>query len=200
LNDVAAAAYGMSALPASAFEVLQAGRAGRDGNVAVIAPGTGLGEATLYFDGRRDHAIASEGGHADFAPRTDVEVDLLRYLRQRHGHVSYERVLAGDGLFNIYSFLAVTRSHEHSIVIFKHSTTCGRSAMALQEVEDLVARDPSADVSMVSVQSASRVSNEIARRFGVRHESPQALIIDRGVVRWHGSHFRVNRPEIAAAL
>src|SRR5262249_6245970 len=77
----------------------------RDGNVAVIAAGTGLGEGLLYWDGQRYHPLASEGGHADFAPRTDQEIDLLRWLRSRHGHVSYERVLSGPGLCNVFCFL-----------------------------------------------------------------------------------------------
>lgn len=72
--------------------------------------------------------------------------------------------------------------------------------MALHEVEDFVARDPSADVFMVSVQSAARVSREIATRVGVRHESPQALVMHQGVVAWHASHSRVTRQNIAAAL
>jgi glucokinase len=82
---------------------------GRKGTIAVIAAGTGLGEALLYTDGTDYHPIASEGGHADFAPRTDEEIELLRYLRGRfNGHVSYERVLSGPGIDNIYCFLRDT--------------------------------------------------------------------------------------------
>lgn len=73
--------------------------------LAVIAPGTGLGEALLFWDGERYHTVASEGGHADFAPETDQEIELLRCLRQRFGHVSYERILSGDGIANAYAFL-----------------------------------------------------------------------------------------------
>src|SRR5262249_9591519 len=76
------------------------------GNIAVIAAGTGLGESCLYWDGVRYHPVASEGGHVDFSPRNDMEVDLLSYLRAKFtGHVSWERVLSGPGLFNLYSFL-----------------------------------------------------------------------------------------------
>ena len=79
------------------------------GNIAVIAAGTGLGEAILFWDGQKYQPIASEGGHADFAPQTDVEVELYRYLRDKFGgHVSYERVLSGPGFFNIYSFFRDT--------------------------------------------------------------------------------------------
>jgi glucokinase len=104
LNDLEAAAYGMLHLSADDLCVLQPGLS-RKGNIAVIAAGTGLGEAFLYWDGQRYHPIASEGGHADFAPRSDPEAELLAFLRKEFGHVSYERVLSGPGLFNIYRYL-----------------------------------------------------------------------------------------------
>ncbi len=110
LNDLEGTAYGMLFLRPEEQHVLNAGtRPVLGGNVAVIAAGTGLGEAMLYFDGKQHHPIASEGGHADFAPQTDQEVALLAYLRQRFGgHVSYERILAGPGLHNVYCFLRDT--------------------------------------------------------------------------------------------
>ena len=87
----------------------------RHGNIAVIAAGTGLGEAFLYWDGRNHHPLASEGGHTDFAPRTDQEIALLQYLRKHfNGHVSYERILSGPGFENIYEFLRDTRSAPES--------------------------------------------------------------------------------------
>lgn len=95
---------------------------------------------------------------------------------------------------------AVQRSHERPIVLFKHSSTCGRSAAALEEVKDLMALEPAADVFVVLVQYGADVSREIAKRFGVRHESPQALIIRGGKMKWHASHFRVTSEEIGAAL
>lgn len=78
------------------------------GNQAVIAAGTGLGEAGLYWDGERQHVFASEGGHCDFAPLDDIQVELFQYLRGRFGHVSYERVLSGPGLVNVFDFLRDT--------------------------------------------------------------------------------------------
>ncbi len=104
LNDLEAAAYGMLHLDSMDLCVLQTGL-DREGNIAVIAAGTGLGEAILYWDGSRYHPIASEGGHADFAPQTDMEVELFRYLKRDFGHVSYERLLSGPGFFNIYRYL-----------------------------------------------------------------------------------------------
>ncbi len=104
LNDLVATGYGVLTLPAAAFQTLQAGEP-RKGTMALIAAGTGLGEALLIWDGTRDVVVGSEGGHVDFAPRTDLEVELLRFLRKEFGRVSVERVLSGPGLFNIYRFL-----------------------------------------------------------------------------------------------
>ena len=105
LNDLQATALGALAIPASAFHVLQPGTVAAGATIAVIAPGTGLGEALLVSDGARYVALPSEGGHADFAPGTDEEVELWRYLRGKYGtHISYERVLSGNGLGDLYGF------------------------------------------------------------------------------------------------
>ena len=107
LNDLEAAGYGMLHLPPEEYAVLNEGRPRRSGNIAVLSAGTGLGEALLYWDGRQHHPTASEGGHADFAPRTEQEIELLRSLRAQLGddHVSCERVLSGSGIQNVYRFL-----------------------------------------------------------------------------------------------
>ena len=105
LNDLEAAAYGISTLESHEFLVLNEGVIRRPGNKVLIAAGTGLGETILYDDGRNYHPIASEGGHADFAARDELEIELLRFLIGRYGHVSYERVVSGPGLLNIYQFL-----------------------------------------------------------------------------------------------
>ena len=107
LNDLEVAAHGVLALPASEVQTLQAGTR-RRGHMVLIAAGTGLGEALIVQDGERRIVIASEGGHADFAPRDDVEEDLLRFLRKEFGRVSFERILSGPGLFNVYRFLRDT--------------------------------------------------------------------------------------------
>jgi glucokinase len=106
LNDLQATAFGMLALPADKFAVLQAPAATvSDGTIAVIAPGTGLGEAVLVSIAGEYRALPSEGGHADFAAMTDDEFELVRFLRKRHGdHVSNERVLCGAGIGDLYSF------------------------------------------------------------------------------------------------
>lgn len=108
LNDLAANAYGISELKPSDFAVLQEGAPDAKGNRCVVSPGTGLGEAGLFWDGGRHLVWACEGGHTDFAPRTEVEIALLEYMLKSHGHVSVERVASGLGLPNIYNFLRDT--------------------------------------------------------------------------------------------
>lgn len=112
LNDLEAAAYGIFSLEDDEFYSLNEGVMRHSGNKALIAAGTGLGQAILYDDGRRFRPMASEGGHGDFAPRNEIEIELLRYLIGRFEHASYERVVSGPGLFNIYRFLRETRGLE----------------------------------------------------------------------------------------
>jgi glucokinase len=109
LNDLEAGAYGIFTLEDEEFCTLNTGTMRQSGNKALIAAGTGLGQAILHDDGRHFHPLASEGGHADFAPRDELEIELLRYLIGRFGHVSYERVLSGPGLHNIYRFFKESR-------------------------------------------------------------------------------------------
>jgi glucokinase len=112
LNDLEAYAYGISALESKDFVTLQEGPQDATGNTAVISAETGLGEAGLFWDGFRMHPFACEGGHADFAPRNELELELLKYLLKRYGHVSWERILSGPGIRNIYEFLRDTRHAE----------------------------------------------------------------------------------------
>lgn len=103
INDLVATAWGAGVLSEDDFNTLQGG-VERPGNSALIAAGTGLGEATIFRDGSTFIPSASEGGHADFAPRNAIEIELLEYLIGLWGHASYERVLSGPGLVNIYNF------------------------------------------------------------------------------------------------
>src|SRR5262249_16829252 len=105
LNDLEAYAYGIDALEEKDFATLSEGVADSDANRAVISARTGLGVAGLYWDGFRHHPFACEGGHADFAPRTQLEAEMLAYLRDKFGRISCERVLSGPGIKNIYDFL-----------------------------------------------------------------------------------------------
>jgi glucokinase len=105
LNDLEANAWGLATLRDTDLAVLQPGRAAATGNAAVISAGTGLGEAGLVWDGVRHRPVASEGGHADWAPQGDLQLALWRFLAAEVDHVSVERVLSGPGLENIYRFL-----------------------------------------------------------------------------------------------
>jgi glucokinase len=133
VNDLEATAHGIFELPDEALVTLQAGGR-RRGNVAVIAAGTGLGEALVVDGGGRRIVVASEGGHADFAPRSELEDGLLRFLRREFGHVSWERVVSGPGLVNVYRFLreagvaresptvaAALRQEDPAAVITRHA-------------------------------------------------------------------------------
>jgi glucokinase len=102
LNDLEALAHAVSALDRSELHTLQEGRVRRDGNIAVIAAGTGLGEALLHRVDGRYVPSPGEGGHADFAPRNEREIALLRALTARFGRASVEHVLSGPGLQNVY--------------------------------------------------------------------------------------------------
>lgn len=105
LNDLQSNAYGISLLHDEDFAVLNSGVPDPSGAIAVISAGTGLGETIAPWDGSSHRPLAGEGGHTDFAPRNELETRLLLYLRAEFGRVSYERVLSGPGLINLYRFL-----------------------------------------------------------------------------------------------
>ena len=106
INDLEATAFGIGELKPDQLHTLNEGEGERRGHRALIAAGTGLGMAGVFYDGRAYHPMPSEGGHMDFAPRNEREFEMLSYLREKiGGRVSYERVLSGMGLLNIYSFL-----------------------------------------------------------------------------------------------
>jgi glucokinase len=114
LNDLEAMAYGLPFLEPDEIEDLNpdAPSPPPDGTRALLAAGTGLGESLIVWTGKDYQICPSEGGHADFAPNNDLEIELLRYLRTSYLHVSYERVLSGPGLYLIYQFLRDTQKNE----------------------------------------------------------------------------------------
>jgi glucokinase len=138
-NDLEANAYGISVLDSDDFVILNPGVDNPGGNAAIIAAGTGLGEAGLYWDGKQHKPFACEGGHVDFAPRNELEIDLLRFLQTRFGSVSYERVLSGPGLYNIYQFLRDT----------------GRGEEPAWLAQKMIQRDPSAVISQTALEGQS---------------------------------------------
>jgi glucokinase len=107
VNDLVANAHGIEIMQKKDFSVLNAGKK-EIGNRALLSAGTGLGAAILFWNGERYIPSPSEGGHVEFGPKSRLELGLVQYLFERFGHVSYERVLSGAGLFNIYQFLRDT--------------------------------------------------------------------------------------------
>lgn len=105
LNDLEATAWGIKNLKKEDLVSLNPGIK-QSGNQAVVAAGTGLGIAGLWWDGKSHHPFATEGGHADFGPRTPEQFELWNYLHKKYGHVSIERVVSGQGLEHLYWFLA----------------------------------------------------------------------------------------------
>ena len=114
LNDLEATGHGLLLLREDELEDLNPNATSPppDGTRALLAAGTGLGESILFWANHEYHICPSEGGHTDFAPNNDLEIDLLRYLRTSYLHVSYERVLSGPGLHLIYQFLRDTKKNE----------------------------------------------------------------------------------------
>lgn len=112
LNDLEAVAWGIPALAEGDLAVLHPGEPQPRGNACVVAAGTGLGEAGLYWDGRRHHPFATEGGHSDFSPSDEREVALLQFLQRLYGRVSWERVVSGMGIGDILRFLLEWRGGE----------------------------------------------------------------------------------------
>jgi len=142
INDLEANAWGIATLSGDDLVTLNQIQGQPTGNQAVVSAGTGLGEAGLYWDGKQHHVFACEGGHCDFAPRNEVETQLLQYLMARFGHVSYERILSGPGLVNVFKFL--------------RDTGHGRPEPWL--VEEMASSDPAAAVSRAAMQGKSELS------------------------------------------
>ncbi len=148
VNDLVATAHGLDMLAPDELIVLQEGTQ-QKGNRALIAAGTGLGEAMLFWDGQRHVPCPSEGGHTDFGPRDDWEIDLLTYMKGRFGHVSYERILCGSGISELYDFLV------------------SRGRMPSPEVAESLRRidDRSPRISRAGMEKACPVCDEVVARF-----------------------------------
>ena len=144
INDLEASAWGIGALSAADLVPLNQVSGPVIGNQAVIAPGTGLGEAGLFWDGSRHHVFACEGGHTDFAPQGDLQIELLRFLKARFGHVSYERILAGPGLVNVYEFL--------------RDAGCGKESSGL--AAEMQTHDPAAAISRAALDGTDPLAEK----------------------------------------
>ncbi len=150
MNDLEATAYGMLYLPENDFVDLNPTGRSVDGNRAIIAAGTGLGEAILYYDGSNYQPIGSEGGHCDFAPVTAQQDALLEWMRKRYpGHVSYERVLSGPGVYTLYEFL--------------HESGYAPEPVSMMQIEE--GKDRSAMVSECALKEKDPLCMEALRLF-----------------------------------
>jgi glucokinase len=136
INDLEATAFGLEGLGDKDYATIHPGAADSGGNMAILAPGTGLGEAGLFWDGSVYHPFATEGGHTDFDPRTLLDISLLQYLEKKYGIVSWERVIAGPGIHDIYEFLLREKKAEEP----------GWLKKAIRE------EDPSAIISQAAVE------------------------------------------------
>jgi len=143
INDLEATGWGVGALSADDLVALNQ-ITGASGNQAIVAAGTGLGEGGLYWDGRRHHVFASEGGHCDFGPADDLQVELFKYLAARYGHVSWERVLSGPGLVNIFEFLRDT----------------GRGTVPSWLSAEMKVMDPAAAISSAAIEGKCPMSEQ----------------------------------------
>ncbi len=142
INDLQANGFGIAELGPEQVYTLSEGDPQQVGNRALLSAGTGLGEAFLVFDGRDYVPYPSEGGHADFAPRNEDEVDLLRFLMQKYnGRISYERVISGQGLTNVYEFLREARGMEEPAWL----------------AERMRAEDPNAVITDVAMKAQSEI-------------------------------------------
>ena len=144
INDLEANAWGIAFLDPADLVSLNQVKGTPAGNQAVISAGTGLGEAGMYWDGTKHHVFACEGGHADFAPRNELETELLRYLRLRFGHVSYERIVSGPGLVNVFNFLRDT----------------GRGVEPKWLADEMLHSDPAAAISRAAIDGKCGLSEQ----------------------------------------
>jgi glucokinase len=143
LNDLVALAYGVPQLGPDALRTLQRGEPETHGPIAVVAPGTGLGQAYLSWDGSGYRARPSEGGHADFAPGDELQTELLAWVWRRYAHVSYERVCSGSGIPNLYDFLKERgTSPEESWLAERLAEATDRTPVIVEAAFDEHARSP----------------------------------------------------------
>jgi glucokinase len=144
LNDLEATAHGIMFLRTDELVTLNAGTPPQQKQaIALIAAGTGLGESILFWDGTRYRPMPSEGGHADFAPNSDNEIELLRHVRSQYLHVSYERVLSGPGLHAIYEYVRDTKKNEPTWL-----------------AEKIKAGDPAAEIAEAGLKGQAEIAKQ----------------------------------------
>ncbi|MGD1107115.1 MAG: glucokinase, partial [Terracidiphilus sp.] len=150
INDLQANGYGIAELAADQIYTLSEGDSRQVGNRTLLAAGTGLGEAYLVWDGRNYVPYPSEGGHSDYAPRNDDEIDLLRFLKQKYnGRISTERVVSGQGITNCYEFLREVRGLEEPAWL----------------AEQMAQEDPNATITEAALNAKSEICEKALDMF-----------------------------------
>ncbi len=135
INDLEANGYGIAELTSDQIHTLSEGDPSQIGNRALIAAGTGLGEGLLIWNGHMHVPYPSEGGHADFSPRNEDEIDLLRFLKQKYnGRISWERVVSGMGMTSIYEFLREVRGLEEPAWLAEQIAAAGDPNSVITEM------------------------------------------------------------------
>ncbi len=176
LNDLEAMAYGLPALGKHDLLTLQVGSAQAVGNAAVIAAGTGLGEAGLYWDGSQYQPFATEGGHTSFTASDELEFALLRYLQQRHEHVSWERVVSGMGIVTLHEFLCDYRCTPMPTELAARMREGDPAAVIAQ-----AAADASDDICVETMQRFVRLYGAEAGNLALKVMSRGGLYLGGGI-------------------
>ena len=160
LNDLEAGAYGLAALNPQDFLTVYPGKTPATGNAAIIAPGTGLGEGGLYWDGSTFHPFATEGGHSAFAPVDAFDAELMLFLQSQYSRVSWERVVSGPGILRIYTFLRDIKKQEAPDWLEERMRTSDPAAaisLGAQEGTDICVETLRLFVRYLAVESSSLV-------------------------------------------
>ena len=152
INDLEATAYGLACIKDEDLVTLNEGTKNNAGNIAVVAPGTGLGEAGLFWDGAAYHPFATEGGHTDFGPRTEQDIELYWFIKQQETVVSREHVLSGPGIYRVYNFFKEVKKMEEPAWL----------------KEALEKDDPSAVISNSAIEGNTEICIETMKVF-VQH-------------------------------
>lgn len=162
INDLEATAYGLAGLGPEDFITIHPGKLAGNGNMAIIAPGTGLGEGGLYWSGQHHFPFPTEGGHTGFSPRTETDIALLKALQEKYGVVSYEKVVSGPAILDMYTFLRDTQQYNEPEWLTKaisdpEEAPAAISKAAIEEKDALCAETMDYFVRYLAHESANLV-------------------------------------------
>lgn len=189
INDLEATAYGLAGVEEEDFSIIHEVKTKNKGNVAILAPGRGLGEAGLFWDGACLRPFATEGGHSEFAPRADHELDLYQFLKAIYGIVSWESVLSNEGMFNLFRFIRDVRRQEvpmaltekinntprrHEVIIEAGLSGENRACkLAIETFVELVAREASNLVLKLKATGGLIITGSLANQLEHLLRQPQ---------------------------